>query len=163
MKPALGAAAGLGRWFVGVAVLPLYEVFHQLRRRRSATTVHKALPLSELPVQDMPWASARSNAVSAVCSRYAGACGTGCCGRAGQVVCGAAVLPISEFFQLRRRRSPTTMHRALPVCVWPVLGMKFGTAMRNTLWQCTPGVVKPTQNVLRQGWALFCRLLEVFS
>ena len=50
-KPALKAAvAGLGRWFVeGCAVLPICEDF-QRRSQRSATTAHRALPVTEWPV-----------------------------------------------------------------------------------------------------------------
>ena len=93
--PALGAAAGLGRWLVGVAVLPVYGVF-QGRRQHSAITAHRALPVREWPALGMPWGTARSsNAASAVCSRGGGAC-TGGCGRgAVQVVsegCGFAGL-----------------------------------------------------------------------
>jgi len=34
------------------------------------------------------------------------------------------VLPLSGvFFQLRRLHSVTTVHRALPTCEWPALGM----------------------------------------
>ena len=86
MEPALGAAAGLGRWLVGVAVLP---VCGNLKRRRqhSATTAHRALPVCEWPALGMPWGTARLNAASAVCSRGGGA-STGGYGRAGQVVCG---------------------------------------------------------------------------
>ena len=40
--PALGALAGLGRWFVGVAVLLVGGAF-QRRRQHSATTAHRAL------------------------------------------------------------------------------------------------------------------------
>ena len=84
--PALGPAAGPGRWLVGVAGLPVCGAV-QRRRQHSATTAHRALPVCEWPALGMPWATARSNAASAVCSRCGGAC-TGCCGRAGQVVCG---------------------------------------------------------------------------
>ena len=88
MKPALGAEAGLDRrWFVvwGVAVLPVCADF-QRRRQRSATTAHRALPLCEWPVLDMPWSTARSNAASAVLRRCGGA-RTGGCGRPRRVVC----------------------------------------------------------------------------
>ena len=84
---ALGAAAGLGRWFVWVAVLLLCRDF-QRRRQHSATTTHRALlPVCEWLVLSMKRGNASSNADSAVCSRCDGAC-TGGCGRAGQVFCG---------------------------------------------------------------------------
>ena len=63
--PAWGAAARLGRWFVGLAALPFCGDF-QRRRQRSATTAHRALPVCEWPVPVMPLDSARSNADSAV-------------------------------------------------------------------------------------------------
>ena len=85
--PGLGAAAGLGRWFVGGAVLLNAGVFFQMWRCRSATTAHRALPVCEWPALGMPWATARPNTACAVCGRFGGAC-TGCCGRAVQVGCG---------------------------------------------------------------------------
>ena len=70
----MGAAAGLlGRWFVGVAVLLNAGVFQLLWRcRSSATRAHRALPLYDWAALGMPWATARSNTASAVCSRCAG-------------------------------------------------------------------------------------------
>ena len=44
--PLLGAAAGLGRWFVGVAVLQVCGDF-QRRRQVSANTAHRDLPVCE--------------------------------------------------------------------------------------------------------------------
>ena len=56
---ALGAAAGLGRWFVGVvAVVPVCGDF-QRRKQHSATTAHRALPVCEWPALGMPLAIAR--------------------------------------------------------------------------------------------------------
>ena len=86
LRPALWAAAGLGRrWFVGGGVLPVCGDF-QRRTQHSATTAHRALPVCDWPALSMPWGTARSNAAPAVCSRCGGACTGGCC-RAGQVVC----------------------------------------------------------------------------
>ena len=62
--PALGAGAGLGGWFVGVAVLPVCGDF-QRRWQHSATTVHRAKPLLEWPTLGMPWGTVRSNTASA--------------------------------------------------------------------------------------------------
>ena len=87
VEPALGAAAGLGRWFVGVAVLPVCGDF-QKRRQHMVTTANRPLPVCERPALGMPRGTAMSNAASAVCSRCGGTCTTGGCGRAGQVVCG---------------------------------------------------------------------------
>ena len=78
-------AAGLGRWFVGGAVVLLNAGVLQMWRRRPATTAHRALSVCEWPALGIPWGTARSNAASTVCSRRSAAC-TGCCGRAGQVV-----------------------------------------------------------------------------
>ena len=73
VDPALGAAAGLGRLFVvGGAVLLNAGVF-QMWKYRSATTAQRALPVCEWPAPGMLWATARLNAVSAVCSRCGGA------------------------------------------------------------------------------------------
>ena len=84
--PALGAAAWPGGWFSGVAFWPVCGDF-QRRRQHSATTAHRALPVCEWPVLGMPRDTARSNAASAVCSRFGGGACTECCGRAGQMVC----------------------------------------------------------------------------
>ena len=70
-QPALGAEAGLGRWFVGVAVLPVCGDF-QRGGQYSAPTAHIALPVCEWPALGMLWGTARSNAVSAVCSGCGG-------------------------------------------------------------------------------------------
>ncbi len=67
MERALGAAAGLGRWLMFVAVLFNAGVF-QMWRRHSATTAHRALPLCKWSVLGMPWDTVRSNAASAVCA-----------------------------------------------------------------------------------------------
>ena len=112
--PALGAAAGLARWFVGGAVLLNAGAF-QMWRRSPTITAHRALPVCEWPALGMPWGTARSNTVSATCSRGGGAC-TGACGRAGQVACGLQVLPVCGAVQRRRQHSVTTAHIALLVC-----------------------------------------------
>ena len=86
VEHALGAAAGLGRWFVGDAFLPICGDF-QRRGQHLASTAHRALPVCKWPALDTPWGTVRSGAASAVCSRCGGAC-TGGSGGAGQVVCG---------------------------------------------------------------------------
>ena len=68
VEPTVGAAAGLGRWFVGVAVLLNTEVL-QMWRCHSTTTAHKALPVCEWPALGMPWDAATTNTASALCSR----------------------------------------------------------------------------------------------
>ena len=52
------AVAGLSRWFVGVAVLPVCGDFHR-RRQHSATTAHRALPVRMCPALGIPWSTAR--------------------------------------------------------------------------------------------------------
>ena len=95
--PALGAAAGLCRWFVGVAVLPVCGDF-QRRRQYSVTTVHRALPVCEWPALGMPWGTARLNAAAnAVYSRCSGACALVYV-RAGQVVCGGCGFAVLKRF-----------------------------------------------------------------
>ena len=49
LEPDLGAVAGLGRWFVGVAVLLISGVC-QLRRRCSPTTHNRLLYKQEVEV-----------------------------------------------------------------------------------------------------------------
>ena len=70
LEPALGAAAGLGRWSMGLAVLPNAGVL-QMWWSHSATTAHRALPVCEWPALNMPLDTARSNAASAVLDRCA--------------------------------------------------------------------------------------------
>ena len=70
VEPALGAAAGLGRWwFVGVVALLAVRGDFQRRRQHSATTVHRVLPVCEWSALGMPWGTERSNGGSAVCGR----------------------------------------------------------------------------------------------
>ena len=85
LGPALGAAAGLGRWIVGVAVLPVCVDFKKMRRQYSATKIHRALPVREWPALGMLWGNKRSNAASAMCDTW---CGGACTGGCGQVDCG---------------------------------------------------------------------------
>ena len=128
MEPALGAAANLGRRFVGFGVLPVCGGF-QGRRQYSATTVHKALPVCVWPALGIPWATARSNVASApgVVEPVLGAAAG-----LGRWFVGGAVLPVCGDYQRRRQHSTTTAYRALPVCEVPALGMPWGTARSNT-------------------------------
>ena len=79
--------------------MPVPGSFPVVWRCSSTTTAHRALPVREWPALGMTWPTARSNAASAVCSRFGGAF-TGCCGRAGQVVCGGCgfASSIRKFF-----------------------------------------------------------------
>ena len=84
--PALGAAAGLGKWFVGVAVLPVCGDF-QRKRQQPATTSYRALPVCKCPALGIPWGTARSNAASTLqCA--AGVVGPTLGAAAERVVCG---------------------------------------------------------------------------
>ena len=122
VEPALGAAAGLGRWFLGVAVLPLSGVF-QLRRSCLVTTVHRALPVCEWPVLGMTRGRAPQGQTQPLqCAAGVAGPGLGAATVLGRGFVGGAVLPVSGDFQRRRQHSATTVHRALPVCVWPDLG-----------------------------------------
>ena len=87
VEPALRAAEGLGRWFVGIAVLQQVYRNFQRRRQHSTNPAHRVVPFCEWPALGMPWATVRSNRTSLLVSRCGGACTRGC-GRAGQVVCG---------------------------------------------------------------------------
>ena len=114
--PVLGAAAGLGRWFVGVADLLVCGDF-QRRRQHSATTAHRALPVCDWPALGMQWGNVRSNAASALCSRCGGAY-TWFRGRGGQqlvsVGCGFAGLG-----RLPKEEAALSNHSAQsPASVW---------------------------------------------
>ena len=61
VEPALGAVAGLGRWFVGAAVLLKNAGVLQMRRRRSVTRAQRALAVCEWPALGMPWTTAKSD------------------------------------------------------------------------------------------------------
>ena len=69
VEPEISLAADLGRWFVGVAVLPVVPGDIQRRRQHSATRQHRALPVCEWSALGVPWAAARSNAGFAVLRR----------------------------------------------------------------------------------------------
>ena len=122
VKPEFGAALGLVRWFVGVAVLPVYGDFQS--RQHSATTTYRALPVCEWPALSVQWSTTRSNSASAVCSRCGGAC-TGAALGLGRWFVGVAVLPVYGDFQ-SRQHSATTTYRALILCEWPALSMPLG-------------------------------------
>ena len=110
VEPALGAAAGLGGWFVGVAVLPVCGDV-QRRRQYSAIAAHRALPVCDYPALGIKSSTARSNAASGVYGRFGGA-GTGGCHSAVQVVCGVAVIRFVEL----SRGGGSTRH---PQCTEP--------------------------------------------
>ena len=55
VEPALVAAVvGLGRWLLGVVVLPFSGVFQLRRRCRKATKMHRALPVCVWSALGMP-------------------------------------------------------------------------------------------------------------
>ena len=75
-----------GQVVCGCAVLLLCVGF-KLRKRRSAATAQRVLPLCDWPGLGTSWGTARSNTTCAGSSRCGGVC-TGGCGRAWRVVCG---------------------------------------------------------------------------
>ena len=106
------AAAGLGRWFVGVDVLPVYGDF-QRRRQHSGTTAHKALPVSKSPATGMPFGTARSTLQPLQCAAVGVQPVLGAAVGLGTWFVGVAVLPVCGDFQRRRQHSATTAHRAI--------------------------------------------------
>ena len=112
--PALAAAAGLGRWFVGVAVLLVCGNF-QRRRQYWVTAAHRALPVCDCPALGMKSSTARSNVGSGVYGRF-GWASTGGCHSAVQIVCGGGGYPVCGDVHRRRQHSATAAYRALPMC-----------------------------------------------
>ena len=105
------------------------------------------------PALDIPWGTALPNTVSAVYSRYGGAF-IGCCGRAGQVVCGGCCgfaafwsVPVEEVLLANQSAS-----RALPMCV-----ASSEHAMGHSKAKCSLCSVQQVwwslHWVLKQGWA----------
>ena len=114
--PTLEAAAGLGRWFVGVAVLPVCGD-SQRKRQHSATTVHRALPVDECCLFFLQIFKK----------------GLGAAAELGRWLMDVVVLPVVYgYFQRRRQHSATTAHKASAVCEWPGLGMPCRTLRSNT-------------------------------
>ena len=111
MEPAPVAAAGLGRWLLGVAVLPVCGAVLR-RRQHYATTAHRALPVCGRPALGMPWGTARSNAASSVQARCGGIC-TGGCGRAGLLLCceGCGFASLWRFPEHKRLLPPISPSR----------------------------------------------------
>ena len=162
---ALGAAAGLCRWYVGVAVWLVCGAV-QRRSQHSATTGYRALPVCEWPTLGMPWGTARSNAASAMCSRVGGACTGGPAAGPGRWFVGVAVLPVCGAVQRRSQHSATTAHRALLVCEcqpWACHGALQGQMQPL---QCAAGVVEPAVGVAARLARRFlglwvCRCVEI--
>ena len=150
----MGAAARLGRWFVGVAVLLMVCGDAQRRRHHSVTATHRALPVCEWPALGMPWCTARSNAASAVRSRCGGACAGGC-RRAGQVVCGG--FQFCRFVEISRGGGSTEQSQRTEPCQcvsgqpWACHGALQGQIQPL---QCTAGVAGSPLAVIEGlgGW-----------
>ena len=143
VEPALGAAAGMGRWFVGGGVLPVCGDFHR-RTPHSAITTHTTLSVCEWPALGMPWGTAVSNAASIVRSSCGGAC-TGAAAGLGRWLVGVVVLPVCGDFHRRRQHSATAAHRDLPVCEWPNSNWACHGVLQGQmkLLQCASGEVEP--------------------
>ena len=133
-EPALGAAAGLGRWFVGVTVLLVCVGFQMTRRRSTTAARSRALPVCDWPALGTIKDTGRSNAAFEVCG-WCGGDNTGCCNRAGhQVVCGCC-----DFAGLCRfsndDRAPLVNHSAQsPASVWVA---RPGHAMGHCKLKCS--------------------------
>ena len=126
---ALGAAAGLGRWFAGLAVLPVYGDF-QRRKQHSATTEPCHF------VSGQPWVC-HGVLQGQIQPLVYGACGVepalgAAAGVLGRCFVGVAVLLVCGAVQRRQQHSATTARRALPVCEFTALVMPQGTASLNT-------------------------------
>ena len=93
----LGAAAGLGGWFVGMRLFPICVSF-QRSRQHSATAAHRALPVGEWPALGMPWGTARSNAASGVCAAGVVEPAVGSAAGPGRWFMGVAVFPLCGRF-----------------------------------------------------------------
>ena len=139
-----------------------------MRRRRSATTAHRALPACEWPDLSMPWATARSNAASAVCSRCHQASDTGGCGRAVQVVSGGCGFAGEEWRFCRGGDSTRQPQRTEPCqCVsgqpWACLDAQQGHMQPL---KCAEGVVEPAMGAAAGlgRWlvgAVVCRFVDI--
>ena len=87
-------------------------------------------------------------------------------GWAGGLV-GGAVLLVCYDFHRRRQHSATAVHRTLPVCEWPALGMPWATVRPNAAFDMSSRLEKGLHWVLRKGWAgglrglRFCRCVEI--
>ena len=143
MEPALGAVAGLGRWFVGcVVLLNAAGVFlHTWRccfriQRTESCQCESGQPWAyHGPVQGQIQLLKKCAAavveleLSAVAGWFAG---------------GAFLLNAGDFQVWRRCSATTTAHRALPVCEWPAWGLSWGTARKQhaACVSCV-GVVEP--------------------
>ena len=94
LEPALGAAAGLGRWLVGVRFFACLRRFAE-EEAALIKSAHRALQVCEWPALGMQWGTAELSALSTVCNSCGGGACTGGCSRAVQVVrwgCGFAGL-----------------------------------------------------------------------
>ena len=124
----------------------------QFRRRYSATTVYRALPVCGWPALGMSWGAARSNAASALCTSCE-APGTGGCGSAEQVVCGGCRFA-AEWRICRGGGSTRQPQRTEPCqCVssqsWACHGALQGQIQSL---QCAAGVEEPALGAAA-GWA----------
>ena len=125
-----------------------YQAVSQLWRRRSAATAHSALPVCEWPALDKPWSTARSDAVSAVCSRRGGAC-TGLVlllSGLGTWLVGVAVLLVSGSFSIvvdNSAQSWATVRVACPGNILDHYKLKCSLCSVNWLWWSMHWVLRP--------------------
>ena len=111
----LGAAEGPGRWFVGVAVLPVSDYF--IEEEEAALGNHSVQSPASVWVASPGHAMGHWKVKCSLCSVQQ--VWWPALGAAAGVLCrwfvGGAVLPVCGDFQRRRQHSATTAHRALPV------------------------------------------------
>ena len=108
MEPELDAAAGLGRWTLGDAVVS----FWSLSVKEVPLGNHSAQSPASVFVVSPGHVMLHCKVIiftSAVCNRCCGAY-TGCCGRAGQVVCGGC--GFAAFWFCSVEEVPLGNHRA---------------------------------------------------
>ena len=148
----LGADGGLGRCIVVCVVVRVSGNF-QCRGCCSPTKLHRALPVCVWPALGMSWATTRSNAVSAVCSR-SGWVEDGCWWwRAGQVVC--VMCSCAGFWRFSMQEALLANHSAhspANLCV-PCPGYVLGHCKVKCRLCSVQQVRLGRGSVLAEGWA----------
>ena len=154
--PALGAAAGLGRWFCGGAVS--FSVCGDFQRA-SCSPGSRTNTFCGTYVYTC---NGPPHFFSSL-SELLGACLVSCIVFCVCMFCQHVGLFLSAFVcghvatMYSRQHWETTAHRALPVCEWPALGMPLGTARPNAASSmCSRCGVTCTRGCGRAGGQLVC-------